>query len=409
MIKVFSEHKNLATFVIVNYIDKFLVFLLPMLVLYITKSKDIYNTIEYVYSIANIIVPFFGFISSYAFYGYKISQKEGDLNYINSYKAFQTIMLVFLFMVGIVVSLLIPLFSLNIGLVFLLLIYVRFLYLLTVNNNNVYYRLIDQPVRFLIYTIICSISSAILVFFFSSINSNRIYTYACFFLPQFALVSKYGFEVFQDRLKIKIREVYKFVIRSINFAWPTVINCTIVAFVMNYGKIYAYNFLSSYEMYNFSYTMRISMIIQMAHSSLIAYYAKELYVKGYSSSFYKIYVMVIGFAFLLSVLFVYLFNQLTTVDKLAIDSTTYLIFLYTFIHCCGASLELFFGRSNMNKKVLIMSVISCLFFCLFVFVLKIHNLKELAFYMVLYSLIYFFLMLYGAFHNKLFMKEYKLE
>lgn len=139
----------------------------------------------------------------------------------------------------------------------------------------------------------------------------------------------------------------------------------------------------------------------MAHTSMIAYYGKELYIKGYSSSFYKKYLIVIGIAFFLSIILLFAFNIITTFDKLTIDTTTYLILVYTFIHCCGASLELFFGRVNLNRSILAMSVISCAVFCFLIFVCGVNSLQTLAVYMVVYSLVYLILLTMNAYCKKI--------
>ena len=396
--RIILENKDFGLFVIFNYVDKFLVFLLPLVVLYITKSMDTYNKIEYIYSIANVILPFFGFIASYAFYGYKISREKGEEGFIIRYRAFQSLMITILFFLGIIVSGFVPHFFSSISFSISFLIIIRFVFLQTVSNNNVYYRLIDKPVLFLLYSIICSIFSGILVFFF---GTNEHYTLLCFFIPQLVMVLLYGFEIVQKKGMIKWRALSHFFVASINFAWPTVMNSTIVAFIMNYGKIYAYNCLSSYEMYNFSYLMRISMIIQMAHASMISYYGKDLYTKGYSSSFYKKYLFVITTAFLFTVCFVFFFNSYANVEKLTIDTTAFLIFIYTFIHCCGASLELFFSRVNMNRSVLGMSIISCIVFFILIFVFGVNDLQILVIYMVVYSLLYLVLLIMMAKAKKL--------
>lgn len=399
--KIISKDKDFVGFVVLNYVDKFIVFLLPLVVLYLTKDKGCYNSIEYIYSIANVILPFFLYISAYCFYGYK--ELNGDnLVYIKEYREYSSFTYLVILIIGLIGVPAITFSPLPIGCFVSLLILIRLVYLLYISYYNTYYRLIDKPSRILIYSIVCSLFSVLLSIIFSLDNNSILVAY---FIPQLITVIIFTYPLSDISPKRFLIKYSRYVKKSLAFAWPVIINSTIIAFVMNYGKIYAYNNLSSYDMYNFSYVMRISMIIQMAHASMISFYGKDLYVTGFSASFYKRYLIVIGAAFILTILFLYLFNQFVSFDKLTIDVTTYLILLYTFVHCCGASIELFYGRVNMNRYVLYMSAVACFLFCVLIFVVKIRNLQELSLYMVLYSIVYFFLLLIGAFHKKLFLNK----
>lgn len=389
-------HKEFVCFVLLNYADKFLVFILPLVILYFTNDRDCYNSIEYIYSIANVFLPFLLFISAYCFYEFKENKGEKS-SYVIQYKEFSSLTFVIVLILGCVGICFISFIAAPIAEITAFLVLIRLVYLLYINYYTTFYRLIDKPSQILFFSIICSAVSLLLSVCFRS-SSNSILL--AFFVPQLILALSFAYPLFSISSGFTKRYV-EYVKKSIGFSWPVIVNSTIVAFVMNYGKIYAYNYLSSYEMYNFSYVMRISMIIQMAHTSMIAYYGKELYLKGYSSSFYKKYISVIGIAFSLSIVILFSFNYFTSFDKLTIDITTYLILLYTLIHCCGASLELFFGRENMNRSILGVSVISCATFCGLIFICKVESLKTLAIYMVSYSLIYFILLAMNAYCKKL--------
>ena len=377
------NNKDFAVFVTLTYIDKFLIFLLPLVVLYITNDRSCYNDIEYIYSVAGVLSPFFVFFSSYAFFGYKKSLEENDIFYIKAYRSYGAWLIIVLGLIGSIFSLIVPTILTSLSVLMAFMVLGRFLYLQTIVNNNTYFRLIDKPAIFVVFTIICSIASAILVY---TIGYDKQWVMLAFFIPQvilslgdsliFVLVSNINWKGFIDYLW-----------KSLRYAWPIVINCTLVTFVMNYGKIYAYNFLSSYEMYNFSYIMRISLVIQMAHSSLMAFYGKDLFVNGYSLLFYKKYTFVIIVAFALSILCLYGFNFFL-IDKLTIDLTTYLILFYSLIISYAASLEVFFSRKDKNKVILFVSVMSCLIFlALLIFIGK-GGLRSLALCMVIYSIIY---------------------
>lgn len=378
------NNKDFAVFITLTYIDKFLIFLLPLAVLHITNDRDCYNDIEYIYSVASVLSPFFVFFSTYAFFGYKKSLEEKDILYIKAYRSYGALLIIVMAIIGSIISLIVPTIITSLSVLMAFMVLGRFLYLQTINNNNAYFRLIDRPAKFVVFTIICSIASAILVY---TIGFDKQWVMIAFFIPQvilslgdsliFVLVSNINWKGFVDYLW-----------KSLRYAWPIVINCTLVAFVMNYGKIYAYNFLSSYEMYNFSYIMRISLVIQMAHSSLMAFYGKDLFVNGYSISFYKKYTFVILLAFVFSILCLYGFNYFIP-EKLTIDLTTYLILLYSLIISYAASLEVFYARNDKNKIILFVSVVSCLIFLALLFFVRGNGLQSLAICMVIYSVVYF--------------------
>lgn len=395
VLSMYKNNKELVSFVVLNYVDKFLVFLLPLAVLYITQDRESYNAIEYVYSIANVVAPFFVFFSSYAFYGYKLCLEGGKEGFINSYRTYSSFCIVALSLIGLVVAFIAPLVVSSLTLLLSFLILIRFVYIQTINNNNAYYRLIDKPARFLIYTISSSVLSVVLVYFFHLDQRN---TLIAFFVPQI-IISFFCINVMKGAKVITINGFKDYFVNSFIYAWPIVVNCTIVAFVMNYGKIYTYNYLTSYEMYNFSYIMRISMVIQMAHASLISFYGKELFVNGYSLSFFKKYFLVMGSAFVLSVICLYVFNFFVT-DKLTIDTTTYLILLYTLLFSLGASFEMWYGRRNRNRVILFVSIFCCLVFFSMIFFLGVDGLSSLALYMVVYALLYLIMLLLIAKINK---------
>lgn len=385
---MYKNNKDLSFFVVLNYIDKFLVFLLPLAVLYITQDRESYNAIEYVYSIANVIAPFFVFFSSYAFYGYKLSLENENKGYVGLYRKYGSFIIIILLVIGLIAAFFAPLLVSSLSLLISFMILIRFLYLQTINNNNVYYRLIDKPARFLVFTILGSLASVALVYF---LHQDQRYVLIAFFVPQL-VISILCLYAGKEEQSFSIKGFKEYFADSFKYAWPIVVNCTIVAFVMNYGKIYAYSYLSSYEMYNFSYIMRISLVIQMAHASLISFYGKELFVNGYSASFFKKYGLVIGSAFILSVICLYVFNLFIT-DKLTIDATTFFILTYTLLYSLGASLEMWYGRKNQNRVILYVSIFSCLIFFGLIFFAGVKSLMSLAIYMVVYSLTYLILLI----------------
>ena len=385
-----KKEKELARYVVLNYTDKFLVFLLPLVVLFVSGDRNLYNDIEYVYSIANLVIPFFLFISAYSFYGYKKqSSPNACKSFIKDYDFFSTLTILLSLLVGLFLILILSRINTFLSLFLLFFVLIRFVYLEFTNYYGAYYRLIDKPSKLLVFSIICSITSLIFAIICSFLGKGVLFAY---FIPQLCLSLIFVRIILICRHNKEILSRYFSYVRdSISFSWPLIINCTIVALVVNYGKVYAYNYMSSYEMYNFSYIMRISLIVQMAHASLMAFYGKKLYINGYDMSFCKRYVLVITFALILSLISLYVFNMFSTENKLRIDLTAFIVLLYTFIHCCGAATEVYFGRNNKNRVILYMSLLSSILYGVML-VLFHKTLLHFSISMVFYSFFYFILL-----------------
>ena len=71
-IKKINLNKELIKFSLFNIADKVMIFLLPFFVLMLSNNVELYNQIEYVFSISAVLVVFidFGLISE-MFFGYK--------------------------------------------------------------------------------------------------------------------------------------------------------------------------------------------------------------------------------------------------------------------------------------------------------------------------------------------------
>ena len=109
-------------------------------------------------------------------------------------------------------------------------ILIRSTYLQTINNNNAYYRLIDKPARFLVFTILGSLASVLLVYFF---HLDQRCVLIAFFVPQL-VISIFCLFIGNGGRSFTLNGFLDYLINSFKYAWPIVINGTIVDFVMNY-------------------------------------------------------------------------------------------------------------------------------------------------------------------------------
>jgi hypothetical protein len=269
-----NRHRGLFVFTALNYIDKLLLFGLPLFVLFISGDKQTYNNIEYVFSIANILIIFLDFLTMYSFYGYRQSEDRDNFP-IRIQKYFY----IFFILYSLIGLLLYPVIYCIIENESLKLLYfyicIRTLYLLIINFYKNYFRLIDKPSGVYVISILISLSSFMAIYIVYRLKFDLINGF--FLIPTILnivvlLVSfcKVRRSAFQG-LKACLQSAIKYTI-------PLIINSFFGAVINNYGKLYAYNFLSQSEMYQFAYTLRLSAIIQMAHVSVLGFHSKSIFI-----------------------------------------------------------------------------------------------------------------------------------
>lgn len=389
MLTVSKENKKLLWFTVLSYIDKGLAFILPLLVLYLFKDKDTYNDLEYAYSIANVAVYFFSVASIYSFYGYK--EASDKLIYIKYYLSISCVSIIFTSIITIFLAVLRPELGREVGLIVYLLISARIVLLLFINFFSSYYRLVDKPSDIMLFTIAISISVVVLLGVFYVFSWDLLCSFAIpeILIPIFVSVyflykgvfAPYAFFV----------EYYK---KSIAYAWPLLINCFLGLGVTNFGKIYAFNYMTSDDMYVFSYTMRISMVIGMAHTSILAFYSKQIYTNYFSVSILLKYALFLLSSSVLSFLIIISLNGYLP-QKLPIDLTMLVIFIYNIIFFAGSFCEAFYGRANENQRILVISFISAIVFVLLILSEKELTILSISLTMLIYAAVRFLLMILG--------------
>lgn len=377
----YRSHIGLLKFVVLNYLDKGIAFVMPLLVLWLSDNKELYNDIEYVYSIANILVFVFSIVSFSSFYYYKESVDKGS--FLRLYQKSSGIIMLLTVILTSVGMWIYKQFDAKITCALILCITSRTLYMVYINNVSSYVRLIDKPSKILLYSIFINLITIGVVYlcFLLSIRVLIPYFFVCFFVPFY-----YCILIIHENESVSGDLVKKFFIESLKYSWPIVVTCFIGAFVNNVGKLIAFNRMSVNDMYVFSYTLRISMIIQLAHSSIIAYFSKNIYLKGYPKKIIIAYLLLLLVAIFGCLLFIHLCN-LSEKLYLPLNLTTFLIILYNFVFCCASFMELFFSRRKKNTNILIVTIISVLCFIALLSSLKIYSLRNIVICMLAYGIV----------------------
>src|SRR5690606_39088827 len=77
IIGFFNNNKTLFRFMSLSYLDKAIIFLLPLLVFQFFKDEKVYVSIEYIYSVTTVIIPLIDLgLSGYFFYVYRNSKNH---------------------------------------------------------------------------------------------------------------------------------------------------------------------------------------------------------------------------------------------------------------------------------------------------------------------------------------------
>ena len=352
IIKSIKSRKDLIVFIILNYLDKGLAFLLPLIVLYICDDKTVYNKIEYVYSIAGIAIVLFNLSNFGGFYFYK---ESGDRKlFLGLYQKACSIMLLFMVVVMLLAAFVWNILDKQITLLLCCCVSARLSYLLFLNNDSVYYRLIDKAYKILLYSIVINVISIILVVLFFYLDSDII---APYFITGLIVPIVLSFRSLSRNSSITMHEVMSYYKDTFFYAWPIFITTFLGMFVNNFGKIFAFNTMSPDEMYSFSYTLRISLIIQLAHSSIIAYFSKRIFLLGYSLK------LIVGYLLFISSCVFVCFGALICLNQLEvfyinISCSTLVLFLYTYIFCAASFFGDFFSRRNLNRLTLYATIIA---------------------------------------------------
>lgn len=359
LITTLKAKKEILLYTVLNYFDKGLFFLFPLLVLHLLDDKDLYNSIEFVYSISSIAIIFLdGGLRSYYFYAYKESS-NGDQLIAEVKSLFDRLISIYILLVltfGIIS------YSMNLGYELYFIIAVRAIYLLISSFLNYYYRLIEKPLHIYKFTILSSIGMILVIVIckFFNVQANLTLLFLPFILLEVILLiwnNKKGINLSIDKSLLK---------KSMIFSWPIIINVLLVTIVNNYGKIYAYQFLSEEEMYQLSFTLRISLIIQLAHASVYGFLGKKIYTNKTYAGIKKIFLeylvfLVVAMAGAVGLLLIYF--------EVEYDGEQFSIFwpgiyLYTMLWCLQGFFEGFLSKHNRNKNLLIYSGISSSIFVL---------------------------------------------
>lgn len=366
-----------------SYFDKAVIFLLPILVLQLFKDQMVYLSIEYIYSITIVIIPFLDLgLAGYFYYIYRNKKNKREI--VTEITKIFHIVYVILFLLGAgIICIHYLIYSIDDYIVYIV---SRAIFLSTFAFLSSYYRLKNKPQRGLFVTL--SANAISLVFLFIYVFLELEFNLWLIFIGQILFCIFYFLKILRY-LILKWSKYYKnlqlgsLIKSSLLFSWPTIIQVFIMMYVANYGKIHALDNMSLNDGVLLSLSQRFSMIIFLTHSSLLAYFIKELYSAEDILSIKKKILLKYLFLLMTSVILVgfviaaYLIYNVDVYDLKRAFMVSGLIIIYSFLSCFFSYLEMHYGRENKNIIKLYLAIFIGVLFMSIFHILKIEFLERI--------------------------------
>ena len=159
----------------------------------------------------------------------------------------------------------------------LIFIFVRIIYLTIINFYKIYFRAKDKPSKIFIFSIPVSILTIVLMIWnFLFLSGNSLFI---FFVFQILLILFYFLIKIKNinKFKLNIKNYITILKKSFYFSYPLMLSILFYNFMLNYGKIYSFNFLSDEEMSFLSLVQRIFIILTFFHATYVSYFQKNFY------------------------------------------------------------------------------------------------------------------------------------
>ena len=387
--------KNLYSFSVLNFSEKFLAYLCPLLIIQIFDDKILYNQIELIYSFSVIFNIVFDFgLRGYFTYSLRKIKKRKQysievLNYFNSLFLIITIVSVLCisFLFALLNSTEIIIFSL---------IYFRFAYLYITFFFKVYFRMISNP--FYIFFINIPVNLLVILFiFYGFLFKNSNIDLVTYFFPFIIFLLVYVFYLIATlEFSIKFSKTIEYITKSLKFYWPIILTSIISLFIGNFIKIFSFYELSPQDMTKSSLFLRILMIIQLTHASIASFYLKRNFLDKKIKFNKKILVTYLRNISIITLLIYFLspiyLNHLKV--NFTVDIIFILMSLYIYFWCVASYLEQFLTKFNFNKSILKYYILSAIVYFCVLFLTDTFDLFNISLAMFVSSFIYFICVVY---------------
>lgn len=391
---LYKNNKGLLSFMALSYLDKAIIFLLPLLVFQLFKDQKVYVSIEYIYSITTVVVPLIDLgLSGYFYYAYR-NTKHPKSTIRTFLDCFQVIFLLISFIgVGLIC---IDYLVLEID-EFIVFIVARLLFVLVSVFYTSYFRLIGKPKKAVYITLSSNFLS--LLFVLGHFFSESDFSLWLIFIGQILFSIGYIFKCINDVIfnnhRINKNKVKSLIVDSLLFSWPSIFQVFIMMYVANYGKLNAIRLMSIEDGALLSLIQRFSMLIQLTHTAVLAFLIKDIYTTGklleiklniLRKYVFLLLLSVVGVFIIIISYFFYTDLQYSFSRFITILS---IIIAYMFFWCIASYFEVYYSRENKNRIKLFLAILNGVCFMTVLNVLDMEYLEKIAIGMFLSTLLTF--------------------
>lgn len=365
-----------------SYLDKAIIFLLPLLVFQFFKDQKVYISIEYIYSVTTVIIPLLDLgLSGYFFYAYRNS-KNHDATLKTFVKSFQRLyLLISCIGLGFIA---VHYYSFEYE-PYIVFIVSRLLFVLATVFFASYYRLTNRPEKAVYITLFSNVLS--LSFLFAYFFSGLEFSLWLIFIGQILFALVYLFKCvidvfFKENENFDNYKLKKLIASALLFSWPTILQVFIMMYITNYGKMNVLTKMNLDDGVLLSLVQRFSMLIFLTHSSIWAFIIKDIYVEKNllvisRNMLYKyLGFLTLVLVFVLIVTEIYLLYNY--VDLFRASFISALIIGQTFCACIYAYLEMHYGRENKNIIKLYLALFSAFVFIMLLIFLDLGFLEKIS-------------------------------
>jgi len=393
IIQLLKINKQLLFFTFFNLLDKAIIVLLPFAVLSLFEDKERYIQLEYIISTVNVIATVSDLgLNGYMFFLYQQSINKNEA--IAKSRQISEVIFIVLVIIGVAVFL----FHFYIHTVHFLVVFIiiRALFNYITTFLTSYFRLIDKPIQVLYISLLVNATSLLLLLTFFA--HGHPLTLWLVFIPQLALILYYMAKIVTSLHKssFSFRASFQTILKSLEFSWPSIIQVFLMVYMANYGKVNALDNLPKEDAVFLGYSLRFCMLIQLAHASLVGFYAKSILagedLLNISTEILKLYGMtlILTTIMVISGMFVYQTYFIQHEDMNEKIVLIVLFSMYTLLWCFYSYLEMYYARINRNRIKMYLTF-AILF--VFIFALKflpfelLHNIAYAMFLSIFVGLI----------------------
>lgn len=357
------RYQGLALYTFLNYLDKVLSVAVPLVALWLSKNRALYNQIEYIYAISSIIVAVVELgLRNKMLFGYRDApDREGFV--AEWLDRFLLLNLLYI-LLGCAAGVVFGLFGGGKSTGLLFFIWVRTLYSAIFSFLSIYYRLVDRPSAIFLVSIGANLSACVLVVLGWA---GGHLTLTVVFLSQAMVTLGLAAKGLRRQVYRRVSELGKDLACSLRYAWPIILNVFVVMAVQNFAKIYAQNALSVQEMTRISLAQRMALIVQLGHSSACGYLSKQLFLQaghGASRKVIILYSAVLALGVVLTILALPLVNRVLSAHLYVGDPVFLLMIVYTLLWCYAAFFELYLNKIDRNVFIPISTLTGAAIFAL---------------------------------------------